>query len=116
MKFVVLVAIVSAQYEEKMKEVAQDAGAGGVTVVQAKGSGYDEKKSFFSLTFEGNHSMLLYILEEKISKTVLKAFKKEIENEKSSGIAFTTPIAHIVGLNQNLINKFEETIKKEEVM
>ena len=115
MKFVALVAIVSAEDEDKIKKIAKEAGASGATVVQAKGSGYEEKKSFFSLTFEGNHSMLLYILEEKISKTVLKALKKEIEHEEGSGVAFTTPISHIVGLNPNLINKFEETIKKEEV-
>jgi len=116
MKFVALVAIVSAEYEENAKRVAKEAGASGATVLQAKGSGFEEKKSFFSLTFEGNQSILLYILEEKMSKSILKALKKELENEKSDGVAFTTPISHIVGLNPNLIHKFEETIKKGEVL
>ena len=115
MKFAALVAIVSAEHEDKIKKVAKEAGASGVMVVQAKGSGYEEKKSFFSITFEGNHSMLFYILEENISKKVLKALKSELENE-SNGVAFTASVSHIVGLNPNLINKFEETIKKEEVL
>jgi nitrogen regulatory protein PII len=116
MKFTALVAIVSAEYESKIKKVAKEAGATGATILEAKGSGYEEKKSFFSLTFEGNHSFLLYILEEKLSKNVLKALKTEIENEKGNGLAFTMPISHIVGLDPKMLHKFEETIKKEEVL
>lgn len=118
MKFVALLAIVTAEYEENMKKVAKEAGADGAMVIQAKGSGQEEKKSFFSLTFEGNHTILLYILEEKMSRSVLKAMKSEIEKEgaDSNGIAFTSPISHIVGLDQKVIEKFEEKIKIEEVL
>ncbi len=116
MKFVALVVIASSEYEESLKIVAKNAGASGATVIQAKGSGYEEKKSFFSLTFEGNHSLLLYILEEKMSKGILKAIKKEIEDKKSDCIAFTCPISHIVGLNDTVIKKFEENIISEEIL
>jgi nitrogen regulatory protein PII len=116
MRFVALVIIASSEYEESLKVVAKEAGASGATVMQAKGSGYEEKKSFFSLTFEGNQIVLLYILEEKMSKSVLKAIKKEIEDKKSDCIAFTTPISHIVGLNGNIIKKFEENIISEEIL
>ncbi len=116
MKFVALVVIVTVENEENIKKVAKESGATGAMVIQAKGSGFEEKKSFFSLTFEGNHTILLYILEEKISRSVLKAIKKEIEDEKSDGMAFTTPISHIVGLNQTIIEKFEDKIKSDEVL
>jgi len=116
MKFVSLIVLVTAEHEEKMKNVAKEAGATGAMVIQAKGTEFEEKKSFFSLTFEGNHTILLYILEAKISKLVLKAIKKEIETEQGDGIAFTMPIDHIVGLNQKVIEKFEEKIKIDEVL
>jgi len=116
MKFVALVAIVTAEHEEHIKKVAKNAGASGAIVLQAKGSGFEEKKSFFSLTFEGNHSVLLYVLEEKTSKSVLKAIKQEIESENSDGFAFTSSISHIVGLDQTIIEKFEDKIKSEEVL
>lgn len=116
MKFVALVVIASAEYEDRLKKIAKEAGASGATIMQARGSGYEEKKSFFSLTFEGNHSVLLYILEDKMSRIVLKKLKKEIENEGSDGVAFTMPISHIVGLNKNLLEKFEENIKNEEML
>ena len=51
-----------------------------------------------------------------MSKSVLKAIKQEIEEEKSDGLAFTSPISHIVGLNQTIIEKFEDKIKSDEVL
>ncbi len=61
-------------------------------------------------------TLLLYILEEKMSKGILKAIKKEIEDKKSDCIAFTCPISHIVGLNDTVIKKFEENIISEEIL
>jgi hypothetical protein len=116
MRFVALAVIASSEYEDRLKKVAKNAGASGATVLQARGSGYEEKKSFFALTFEGNHTILFYLLEENMSKTVLKALKQEIESDNSNAVAFTMPISHIVGLNQNLLQAFEENIKSEELL
>ena len=116
MKFVALVVIASSEFEDDLKKTAKEAGASGGTILQGRGSGYEEKKSFFSLTFEGNHSVMIYILEDKMSRVVLKALKEELEREAGDGIAFTTPISHIVGLNEKVIEKFEDNIKKEEIL
>ncbi|MBE0494987.1 MAG: hypothetical protein IBX45_01115 [Campylobacterales bacterium] len=116
MRFVALVVVASSEYEDRLRAVAKDAGASGVTILQARGSGHEEKKSFFALTFEGNHAFLLYILEENISRLVLKALKHELENTPTKGIAFTMPIGNIVGLNEKIIKTFEEKIKEEGVL
>ncbi|AXX95451.1 MULTISPECIES: P-II family nitrogen regulator [Arcobacter] len=113
MKFVTLIVITSAQYEDTLKEVAKEAGADGATIIQARGSS-SGVKSFFSLTFEGNQTVIIYALEEKLSKKVLKALNKEILNNKTDCLAFTIPIAHIVGLDREVLKKFEDTIKKED--
>lgn len=47
MKFVALVVITASEYEDKLKSVAKNAGADGATIVQARGGGSGEKKSFF---------------------------------------------------------------------
>ena len=116
MKFVTLVVIVPSEDEESFKKTAKEAGASGATVIQAKGSGVEEKKSFFSLTFEGNHTLLLYILEENMSRRVLKALKSFIEEENNDGLAFTLPISSIVGLDKSLLSKFEKNIEDEEIL
>ncbi|WP_277640442.1 P-II family nitrogen regulator [Wolinella succinogenes] len=113
MKFVALIVITSGEHEESLKTIAKNAGARGATILQARGSGSEEKRSFFSLTFEGNQSLILYILEEKLSKTILKTIHKATQNKAIECVAFTVPLAHIVGLDQTLLRKFEDSIKQE---
>lgn len=114
MRFVALVLITSADHEDKLKKIAKEAGGGSPTVLQGRGSGQEEKKSFFSLTFEGNQSILLFILEDKLSRSVLKTLNNAFEEFKSKSVAFTIPITHIVGLDKNLLSKFQESIKNNE--
>jgi hypothetical protein len=113
MKFVALVVIASTEHEDRLKDVAKSAGAGGGTILQGRGSSLGEKKSFFSLTFEGNQSIIIYILEEKLSRTVLKSINAEIEKTQTECVAFTVPISHVIGLDRELIKKFEDSIKQE---
>lgn len=114
MKFVALVVIAPSECETEIKSVAKKAGAAAATIFDAKGSGAEEKKSFFSLTFEGNQTVLLYVLEEGLSRRVLKALKEYIDQSHNNGLAFTTPINHIVGLDKVLLHKFEKNIEQEE--
>lgn len=114
MKFVNLMVITSAENEDAIKNIAKDCGADGATVIQGRGSSSGTKKSFFSLTFEGNQTIVNYVLEEKLSKKVLRAINKMILDDELSCVAFTMPISHIVGLDREVLRKFEDTIKKED--
>lgn len=115
MRFVTLQIIASAENEDRIKEITKKAGAYGATVVQGRGTSTDtEKKSFFSLTYEGNQVIILYVLEEKLSRTVLKEIEKKIDSKELEALAFTLPISHIVGLDRSLLKKFEESIKTNE--
>ncbi|WP_044408849.1 P-II family nitrogen regulator [Thiomicrospira microaerophila] len=114
MKFVALVVITSAECESEVKNMAKEVGAVGATIMEAKGSGAEEKRSFFSLTFEGNRSVLLYILEEGLSRKVLRRLKPYFDSPNNDGLAFTSPINHIVGLDKAMLHKFEMNIEQEE--
>jgi hypothetical protein len=52
----VLVAILAEDLEEKAIDTAKKAGAGGVTLLDARGIGANEKKTFFGLTYEGSQT------------------------------------------------------------
>ncbi len=114
MKFSVLVAIVSEELEDKAIDIAKKAGAGGVTILHGTGIGLKEKKIFFGLTYEGRESILIFVLERKLSLEVLKALNRELELEKEDhGLAFVIPIEHLAGINREEILKFQEKLKKE---
>jgi ribosomal protein L11 methylase PrmA len=115
MKFVTLTIITASENEDRVKAIAHKAGANGATIVQARGSNSNkEKKSFFSLTFEGSQVVMLFVLEEKLSKSVLKALHKEITKKDLDCLAFSSSVANIVGLDRTLIKQFTEVIKKED--
>ncbi len=112
MKFAVLVAILAEDLEEQAIDSAKKAGAGGVTIMDARGIGTEEKKSFFGLTYEGSQSVLVFVLEKKLSITVLKQLTRDLElNKHSKGVVFTIPLEHIAGIDIQQLERFEERIK-----
>lgn len=114
MKFSVLVAILAEELEEKVIDVARRNGAGGVTILGGKGIGAREKKTFFGLTVEGSQSVLVFVLEKKLSVQVLKNICKELELDKSSrGVVFTLPLEHIAGIDMTQIHQFEDRIRND---
>lgn len=114
MKFSVLVAILPDNLEDKAIDVARDAGAGGVTLLDARGIGNQQKKTFFGLTYEGAQSVLVFVLEKSISLAVMKALCRELGlKNDSSGVVFTLPLEHIAGIDLRQIERFEERIKDE---
>ncbi|HRP98350.1 MAG TPA: transcriptional regulator [Rhodocyclaceae bacterium] len=114
MKFSVLVAILAEDLEEQAIDVAKRSGAGGVTILDARGIGAQEKKTFFGLTYEGSQSVLVFVLEKKLSLTVMKNMSKELELKKhSKGVLFTIPLEHIAGIDTSQIQQFEAHLKDE---
>lgn len=114
MKFSVLVAILAEDLEEKAIDVAKQAGAGGVTILNARGIGAKEKKTFFGLTYEGSQSVLILVLEKSLSLTVLKSISRELDlKDNSRGVVFTLPLEHIAGIDTGQLHQFEEHLKDD---
>jgi len=113
MKFTALIAIIQDKDEEDAIAVAKEAGAGSVTIMHGKNIGLQEKKVFFGLTLEENVSVLLFILPKRLSMKVMKALRLsfDLDNHENSGVAFTMPLSHVAGLDNNELHKFEDDIK-----
>jgi nitrogen regulatory protein PII len=113
-KFSVLVAILADDLEDKAIDVAKQSGAGGVTIVDARGIGANEKKTFFGLTYEGSQSVLIFVLEKKLSLAVMKNLTRELDLKTNSrGVVFTVPLEHIAGIDTGQITLFEEKLKDD---
>ncbi len=114
MKFSALVAIIADEFEEQAIDAAKRAGAGGVTILSARGIGAKEKKTFFGLTYEGSQSVLIFVLERKLSLAVMKAISKELDlTNHTRGVTFCLPLEHIMGIDTGQMSQFEERIKDE---
>ena len=114
MKFSVLVAILAEEMEDDAIDIARKAGAGSVTLLNARGITADDKKTFFGLTYEGSQSVLMFVLEKKLSLQVLKALTRELDLDNNPrGIAFTFPLEHLGGIDTRDVDQFAKHIEDE---
>jgi hypothetical protein len=114
MKFAVLVAILPEELEEKAIDVAKKAGAGGVTLLDARGISAKEKKTFLGLTFEGAQTLMLCVLERTLSLAVMKALEQELALTGSSrGVVFTLGLDHLAGIDAGQVEQFAEHVAKD---
>lgn len=85
-----------------------------MTILGGKGMGAKEKKTFFGLTVEGSQSVLVFLLEKKLSVQVLKHIGRELKLDSSSrGVVLTLPLEHIAGIDMTQIHQFEDRLKGE---
>lgn len=114
MKFSLLIAIVNDKSEDKAIDIAKAHGAGGVTIMKGAGIGLNEKKTFFGLTYERAESVLLFVLEKKMSLKVMKGLNQELDLENSgNGMVITLPIEHLAGIPLKQIEQFQRQLKQE---
>lgn len=107
MKFSVLIAIIADSLEEQAIDVARRAGAGGVTILDARGMGAREKKTFLGLTYEGSQSVLIFVLEQHLAHRVLERLDSELELTLSSrGVVFTVPLEYLSGIGYEQLQQF----------
>jgi len=78
MHFKLLIALVDDTKTAKIMDAARKAGATGATIVgDARGEGLKPKKTFFGLTMEASRDMLLFIVEEHLSRRILECIAEE---------------------------------------
>ncbi|MEA3418366.1 MAG: transcriptional regulator [Campylobacterota bacterium] len=113
MKFTALIVVIEDNKEEEAINVAKEAGAGSVTILHGRNLGLKEKKIFFGLTLEENVSILLFVLPVRVSLRVMRAIKKrcDLMSNENSGLAFTLPLSHVVGMDMDEVHKFEDDIR-----
>ncbi|MGA7799488.1 MAG: P-II family nitrogen regulator [Gammaproteobacteria bacterium] len=105
MHFKLLVALVEDHKTDAVLQAAREAGATGSTVInQARGEGLKEAKTFFGLSLETQRDMLLFLVEEHLSRAILEtvATVGEFENKPGTGIAFQIDVEDAVGVTQQI--------------
>lgn len=111
MRFKLIIALVADEYTEKVIEAARGAGATGATVIKsARGEGLKPVKTFLGLTLEGQVDVILYIVEQHLSRKILERIAEEgrFGDKPGSGVVFQVPVEDAVGLGSQL-----DTIKQE---
>ena len=105
MHFKLIVAFVDDAKTDAVIDAAREAGATGVTVVSnARGEGLKPKKTFFGLSLETQRDVLLLVVEEHLSRTILESIGEigAFDSAPGTGIAVQFDVEDAVGVTSQV--------------
>ena len=111
--YVLIAAISEAGHVEDVMNAARSAGAGGGTVVHAKGTGGAMARRFLGVSLADEKEMILILVNRHRRNDVMQAIMREagIRSEAHT-ILFTLPVEHVEGL-QSVMNPPDDEEKNE---
>ena len=116
MHFKLLVVFVEDSKTDQVMQSAREAGATGATVINnARGEGVNKTKTFFGLTLETQRDVVLFIVEEHLSRKILETISEVagFDDEPGQGIAIQLDVEDAVGVAhqiETLTNVVEEEL------
>ena len=115
MHFKLIAAFVQDSATQAVLEAARKAGATGSTVIsQARGEGVEKSRTFFGLTLETQRDVILLLVEEHLSRTILETISQaaRFDEKPGSGIAFQLDVEDAVGISHQ-VRKLTEIVEEE---
>lgn len=115
MHFKLLIAFVEDSKTDTVMDAARDAGATGATVINnARGEGLFQSKTFFGLSLETQRDVILFLVEEHLSRQILEKICDigEFETCPGTGIAIQIDVEDAVGVAHQ-IEKLTDVVEEE---
>ena len=101
MHFKLIIAFVDDTKTDKVMKAAREAGATGATVISnARGEGLVKSKTFFGLSLETQRDVLLFLVEEHLSRHILEEIGDvgEFDTDIGTGIAIQIDVEDAIGV------------------
>jgi nitrogen regulatory protein PII len=115
MHFKLIVAFVEDSSTQAVLEASRKAGATGSTVIsQARGEGVKKSKTFFGLTLETQRDVVLLLVEEHLSRSILETIAKaaRFDEKPGTGIAIQVDVEDAVGVDHQ-VRELAEIVEEE---
>ena len=101
MHFKLICAFIQDEKTDAVMDAARQGGAMGATVItSARGEGNKTAKTFFGLNLETQRDVLLFLVEEHLSREILETIADvgEFDTKSGTGIAFKIDVEDAVGV------------------
>ena len=113
-KYEMILCIVNAGFSGEVMDAAREAGAGGGTVIHARGTANKEAESLFHITIQPDKDVVMMLVPADIKDKVLHAIYRSAGlKTEGQGIAFSLAVDDAVGLRKTPLNIPEVTEKTE---
>lgn len=116
MHFKLLVVFVEDDKTSKVMKAAREAGATGATIINnARGEGVKRSKTFFGLSLESQRDVILFLVEEHLSRHILETIGTvgEFDTSPGTGIAVQIDVEDAIGVShqiETLVTKVESEL------
>lgn len=110
MHFKLIIAFVEDGKTDKVMDAAREAGATGATVISnARGEGMVKSKTFLGLSLETQRDVLLFLVEEHLSRKILETVCDvgHFDETPGTGIAFQIDVEDAVGVQHQVMELVE---------
>lgn len=102
-RYELIIAILNEGYADDVMDAARSAGAGGGTVLHAKGTGPVKSESFFGISLADEKDLLLIVASAKDKGTIMQAIQTHAgPGTKPGAVCFSLPISAVAGLRENI--------------
>ena len=116
MHFKMIIVFVEDKKTDAVMDAAREAGATGATVIHnARGEGIEVSKTFFGLSLETQRDVILFLVEEHLSRHILELIGEvgRLDSSKGAGVAFQIDVEDAIGLSRQaemLADRVEEAL------
>lgn len=105
-----LFIVINAGYTDTIMDIVRAEGAGGATVINARGEGVNHE-SFMGITIDSEKEIILSLVEAATAKRIMCQIKEKAGwKSPLHGICFVMPVNKAIGINVP-IKDYEEEIE-----
>ena len=101
MRFKLILTFIDEAHTEVVMRAAREKGATGATIItSARGEGLEKSKTFLGLTLETQRDVILFLVEEHMSRDILEHIAEvgEFDDKPGTGIAVQIDVEDAVGV------------------
>ncbi|MGI9294287.1 MAG: P-II family nitrogen regulator [Pseudomonadales bacterium] len=115
MHFKMIIVFVEDDKTSAVMKAAREAGATGATTISnARGEGAKLSKTFLGLTLETQRDVLLFLVEEHLSRNIMEEIGRvgEFDETPGTGIAVQIDVEDAVGVSHQIQALSDKVEKK----
>ncbi len=95
----VIYCIVNGGFSDAVMDAARELGAGGGTVVTARGTANIEAEKLFNISIQPEKEIVMIVVKKEIKDEVLRSLYRKVGlDTPGQGIAFSLPVTDVVGI------------------
>lgn len=107
-EYELIVVVINAGYADTVMDAAREAGAGGGTVLHAKGTGSMRGEKFYNMRFADEKDMVYIVAHKSEKAAVMKAVNQKAgPDTEARSICFSLPISSVMGLRSRVMDDAE---------